>query len=482
MLAPAATRSAGRLHPRNWAPAFGSASVVLLFVVIFLGASALIHGTPWAASATRPECNNRIDDDGDGKIDYPSDPGCTGRGDKSEVDPVEPPPPPPPPGSPALEPVDGGPNYYAQFSNPLPPDKFPVGAWLVCLDVGTLSVDPEKSKGINVYIAPCRTGSNIPPLINAGGMKMIAQDEWLDFLSSIGAETAAWMGLDEIDMLRDPAQGCQELQQTKATLPLNGRFFYNNFAKGVNFWQTDAEAACYISVPEVISSDEYWFSDNNVCSPSEGGNKPGVITSNNCHVAANYGWTVQRNRSLVSPFGTKPMWNFVEVACPYGDTGWPCITPTQIRAAVWHSLIAGARGIEYFVHSFKGTSGCGSTANVLRDPCYSAQHAMVTSVNAQIQSLAGVLKSPKLTSGFSASGGVRTVAKWDGSNFYVLAGAVPGAASETFSIPCVGNATATVVGESRSVPVVAGAFTDSFANPDSVHIYRVDGGSTCGLT
>jgi hypothetical protein len=52
---------------------------------------------PGTASAAKPQCNNQKDDDGDGKIDYPTDPGCNGRGDKSEVDPIQPPPPPPPP-------------------------------------------------------------------------------------------------------------------------------------------------------------------------------------------------------------------------------------------------------------------------------------------------------------------------------------------------------------------------------------------------
>jgi hypothetical protein len=69
---------------------------LLLFVGAFLGATAVTYGTQGAVSATKPQCNNRTDDDGDGKIDYPADPGCTSKGDKSEVDPVQPPPPPPP--------------------------------------------------------------------------------------------------------------------------------------------------------------------------------------------------------------------------------------------------------------------------------------------------------------------------------------------------------------------------------------------------
>ena len=39
-----------------------------------------------------PACSNGADDDGDGKIDFPADPGCTGPTDTSEVDPPPPPP------------------------------------------------------------------------------------------------------------------------------------------------------------------------------------------------------------------------------------------------------------------------------------------------------------------------------------------------------------------------------------------------------
>jgi hypothetical protein len=31
------------------------------------------------------------------------------------------------------------------------------------------------------------------------------------------------------------------------------------------------------------------------------------------------------------------------------------------------------------------------------------------------------------------------------------------------------------------VPVTNGSFSDSFADKNAVHIYRIDGGSACGL-
>ena len=45
----------------------------------------------------------------------------------------------------------------------------------------------------------------------------------------------------------------------------------------------------------------------------------------------------------------KPQWGFVEVGHPFTHGG--TITPAEIRAPVWHTLIAGARGIKYFQHS-----------------------------------------------------------------------------------------------------------------------------------
>jgi hypothetical protein len=77
---------------------------------------------------------------------------------------------------------------------------------------------------------------------------------------------------------------------------------------------------------------------------------------------------------------------------------------------------------------------------------------------------------------------VRALAKFQEGHFYVFAGSKENAASKaTFSLPCVGNATVTVLDERRKLRMVRGRFTDAFANGDTIHLYRVDGGSTCGL-
>ena len=106
---------------------------------------------------------------------------------------------------------------------------------------------------------------------------------------------------------------------------------------------------------------------------------------------------------------------------------------------------------------------------------------MVTSVDAQIKSLAPVLNSTTVTTSYTKTGDVETMVKWDGTNFYLFAGARRGATTMAFSMPCIGNATATRLGESGTATVTNGSFTDTFADKNAVHIYRIDGGTRCGL-
>jgi hypothetical protein len=51
-----------------------------------------------------------------------------------------------------------------------------------------------------------------------------------------------------------------------------------------------------------------------------------------------------------------------------------------------------------------------------------------------------------------------------------------------FTVPCVGDAEVTVLGEDRSLPLRQGSFEDFFADGNAVHVYRIEGGSTCGLS
>jgi len=396
--------------------------------------------------------------------------------------PVATPPPSPAPGL-TLQAVDGGLDWYGRFSNPFPtnPEFFPIGVWFESV-VSQADIDTDKDAGLNTYVV--LTGNSDLPLISANGMKILAQHgEWKARAGAGGAQAiAGWELRDEIDMQLGPDQGFAELHRILAGLPVDGRLRYNNYGKGVMFWHSDAEAARFVNAQDLVSADTYWFTDNNICSQWEGGalltDSTRPLTAAECHRAANYGATVRRMRELVSPPGSKPVWAFVEVGHPFTEADWPTITPAEVQAAVWHSLIAGARGVIYFNHSFGGPN---QTQHALRDPAYAAIRSAVTATNRRIAALAPVLNAPAVSSGWSQGAGTTAMVKWANGHFYVFAGSAGSAVTGTFSLPCVGDAIATVLEEGRAIPVRGGSFSDSFADGNAVHIYRVDGGSTCGL-
>jgi hypothetical protein len=380
--------------------------------------------------------------------------------------------------------VDGGPGYYGQFADPLPTsaDYFPIGVW------ASYAHEPEalakdKAVGLNLYVSvaqPLYMGD-----IRAAGMRVIQVEETRE---NVGTETAGWVLRDEIDMVQSDAAGAaaarDELRRMLASLPADGKARYNNYGKGVAFWNTDLDSEQYVNdFQQLVSADVYWHTDpGGACSQWEGGKMNGntrPLTPAECRRSSNYGWLVERLRALDAMDGQrKPIWNFVEVGCPFSNGG--CITPAQARAAVWHSIIAGARGILYFQHSFGGPN---PTHHALRDDRYAAMIAQITGVNAQIKSLAPVLNAPTVVSGWTQSAATKAMVKWAGGHFYVFAGSAENAASTgSFTIPCVGQATAVVLGENRSIPVTGGGFSDNFADGNAVHVYRIDGGSSCGLT
>jgi hypothetical protein len=169
-----------------------------------------------------------------------------------------------------------------------------------------------------------------------------------------------------------------------------------------------------------------------------------------------------------------PVWAFVEVGHPFSEEDAPTILPAQVRAAVWHSIIAGARGILYFNHSFGGE--CFSL-HALREPCYADVREAVTATNAQITELAPVLNSWTVDGLVAVDGPARTLTKMHDGTFWVLAGATsPEGGSVTVTTSCLDDGTVVVDGEDRTLPLRDGRFTDDFADGDAVHVYRIDAG------
>jgi hypothetical protein len=380
--------------------------------------------------------------------------------------------------------VDGGARYYARFPASLPTDPsfFPIGVW-GSYDQTQANLDLDADVGLNVYV--WAADSAFLPTIRQDGRFHVIQDQGAR--ANVGTETAGWLLADEIDMTEGPSACNGSLQQIKNSLPADGRMRYTNYSKGVLFSETDAEAACFVDAQQLVSTDLYWFTDPyqiDMIGASWLPEGERQMTLNQVRRAANYGYQVDRMRALDARDGQrKPIWNFVEVGWPFTQSaaqGARAITAPEIRAAVWHSIIAGARGIIYFNHSFGGPC---TTHHVLRRPsCYPRNRAMVKAVNRQIKDLAPVLNAPTVTSGWRASSSIRAMVKWHAGNFYVFAGSRKNRPSTgTFSLRCVADATAVRLGEARRVPISRGRFSDSFADGNAIHIYRIDGGSSCGL-
>ena len=150
-----------------------------------------------------------------------------------------------------------------------------------------------------------------------------------------------------------------------------------------------------------------------------------------------------------------------------------------MSAAVWSSIIHGARGIIYFNHSFGGPA---QTQHALREPAYASVRAEVTRTNRRIAHLAPVLNAPFAEGLIKAGTAIDTMAKFYRGHFYVFAGNRTASAQRaTFRITCTGDADVTVLDEGRRLTLRRGVFTDEFVDGNAVHVYRIDGGSTCGL-
>jgi len=382
------------------------------------------------------------------------------------------------PGSVTSRPVDG--TYPAGL--PDDPDYFPVGVWLpTVVDPDQVALD--RSLGLNLYVGLAHEDAADLDAVEAGGMHLLVQvDEWEGDPRADHPAVDGWLVDDEADLTYGPGWdpwsgtpgwntcvpvqdeggqcGYTVMQQLAGRVP-EGALRYANYGVGLLRFETDAEAAVFVNqgFQDVVSADDYGFTR-----PDAG---PADRTG------ASYGRTVARLRDLDGLDGWRqPVWAVVETGHPFTEASAPTITAPQVRSAVWHSLIAGARGIVYFDHSFGGSC---PTSSALRERCDPDLAPTVRALDAQIAELAPVLNAPFADGYVTADGPVAVTAKQgpDGG-WYVLAAAdaaeVDGA-EVTFRVAA--GSTVEVVGEGRDLAVRDGRFVDTFADGDAVHVYRV---------
>lgn len=395
---------------------------------------------------------------------------------------------------PSLRAVDGGPDFYSRFTETLPTDEdfFPVGVWLESV-MDLSDVQKDKDNGINTYVD--LTANSNPAQLKGKDVHFLTT--W-DYPGRSGAVVS-----DEVDMWGGPGDAEWTGERPggdaickPATSPcgytiagqlsdpglFNGALRYANYGKGVTFWELNHEAARFVNeFQDVVSADNYWFTDPNICGFAEGGTmlpQPRELSQAECRKAANYGWTVERLRGLIEPLGSKPVWAFVEVGHPATEDFAPTITGPQARAAVWSSIIHGARGIVYFNHSF---GGCYSH-HVLRDPCGDEIRPWIAATNSQIRSLAPVLNAPFVDNAVAASGQADIAVKIYKGDLYIIAGSTSDQQQRvSFSFSCGSGKTASVLGEDRVLAMDGARFEDDFVDGNSVHIYRIEDGDGCRL-
>jgi hypothetical protein len=440
-----------------------------------------------------------------------------------------------------LRQIDGGPHY---FKNKNPNSAWMdqhilIGGWLE-QPLSAQDVRADVAMGNNIYwnlagdpldlkdcggTAPCRANFNV---IRSNGMHASAPDT----TSKTGSETVSFEGTDEPDMNFGPGSNGWNPNgpySPDACIPSGSKcgftvakYFYTGlpasygspgypigkrivtqgFGKGVLFWDSNADAAKFLSYSDVISADSYWMTDSDLSVTSQGacgllapsskecGHEAGTgLTTAQRALPANYAFDVSRLENLTNR--SKPVTVDVETGCP--GSGGACIHPSAMIAAAWQALIAGSRGIIWFQHNFSGpcidfrTFYDGSERSSSKYNCQQMPgvtlHKLVQTISAfnhAVASLNSILLSPFAMNYVNVGkADVSVMAKYTTQAFYVFAGsgklATPPANNQKVTFKVAGGYTGpvTVVHENRTVHAVNGVFTDTFANDTSVHIYKI---------
>ncbi|MBV9864283.1 MAG: hypothetical protein JO316_02925 [Abitibacteriaceae bacterium] len=359
-----------------------------------------------------------------------------------------------------------------QYGPPADPNYFPIAVWLQ----GPQNAAKFKAAGINLYIGLWQgpTEEQLTTL-KAAGMPVICEQNAVGLAHKTDKTIVGWMHGDEPDnaqAITDPATGKQgwggpvpppkivaEYEQMRASDPT--RPIMLNLGQGVSNDQwigrgTGArpdDYLTYVKGCDIVSYDVYPVA--------------GLPNGENSL------WYVPKGVDRLTQWtgGKKIIWNCIEASRI--DNEKAMVSPTQIRAEVWMSLIHGSTGLIYFVHQFKPQF---NEHALLDDPILLPA---VTALNQQVHDLAPVLNSPTIKDGAtvkSSSPDVpidAMVKNYNGATYVFSVGMHNGPARGSFQVPGVGNtATAEVLGEGRTILLHNGQFDDDF-QPYAVHLYRI---------
>jgi hypothetical protein len=330
-----------------------------------------------------------------------------------------------------------------------------------------------KEIGINFYLALWRgpTQEQLDALASVG-MPVICAQNAVGLANRENPIIIGWMHNDEPDNAQSLGEGkgwgppvapskivadyekWRSADPTRPVLLNLGQGVANDRWVGRGEWGKPEDYPQYVQGCDIVSYDIYPVADE---SPHVNG-KLWLVAKGVDRLRA---WTKDE----------KIVWNVVE-ASRIGNVNRK-VSPDELRAEVWMSLIHGSRGIVYFAHQFRPNF---IEAGLLADE--EIRNA-VRRVNAEVQGFARLLNSPSVLDRVAcASSNAETpidiMAKEDGEAIYVFAVAMRGEpVTGTFTVSGLESVVrAEVLGEDRAVEIRDGRFADDFA-PYGVHLYRI---------
>jgi hypothetical protein len=347
------------------------------------------------------------------------------------------------------------------------PGFFPIGVW--AQPAGAAAA--YQAMGVNVYVGgsesyPRPRGKAFLDAVQARGMYVICPFSPQAVEAKLHEHGAflGWMFGDEPDNV-DPQTG--QVKQTPEAL--RGDFarirradpthrVYLNLGCGVAHERfvgrgaTDEQYAAYPAACDIASFDVYPCNSIQPDGPDR------------LHLVAK---GVERLRKWGG--GEKLVWCWIEANKIHKGPG-RAPTPQEAKTQVWMALVHGADGYGFFCHSW-------AQERMKVSGIEPEMQAALAKVNAEVRSLAPVLRSPTVPNAATVKttrgGRVDVMVKRHAGATYVFAVNMRRKPEHArIAVEGLAGAAAEVLFESRSVPVHAGVLTDDFA-PYAVHRYKV---------
>ena len=421
-----------------------------------------------------------------------------------------------------LQQIGGGPDYYADngFTYAANAGWDSPSFFMIGIFAGSLTQQSDASRwlalGVNTSVGI--TDDSSLSIARSNGIWVIqdlSSDDPNQPLPGTGSETVGILTQDEPSTF---AEGVSTPISTTPNSVQDGRFWYvNDTWNYLAFGPPGGTPApgtqqAFLTAPittpdgstahiDASSIDLYFFSGASTSAVQSWlgtlDKLPGgEATADEVARGSNYGALITDEEAYTG--GATPVFAYIDDGGAYTqDTSTSdYITPSELNWAVWSSLIHGANGIIYFNNTFGGPDE--SDDNLANTFYQTVQPGQTVSIYTQVQQTDALISqlAPVLNSAtalgyvtvnnasyengtiLSQFNGIEVMAKDDNGQFYIFADTADSLTqtniSATFTIADTSATSVTVVGENRTIPVVDGVFSDTFATAATVHIYEVN--------